>query len=199
MGLGDMQRLVHAFLDCNRGHDDHELGESESPVQFEGGPEIDVGLSRSSFHLYGEVAGLQVLRRWQPVANLDAAQVLENPVIVQGQPVASSRHGLLQAGPARQVGVASVTRHRRDREFGPVDLLAPENAAHRVDCGMLVLQVGLEVQLHFRIPIHAMILPPTSASFMPSMRTSPESRLISRLSGPSAPTSWSRINGRFVE
>ena len=35
--------------------DDHELGESEPPIQLANGPEVDVGLSGARLHLDGEV------------------------------------------------------------------------------------------------------------------------------------------------
>jgi hypothetical protein len=54
--LGDLERLVDAFLDGDRRHHDHELGEAEALVQLEDRPQVDVGLARAGLHLHGEVS-----------------------------------------------------------------------------------------------------------------------------------------------
>ena len=44
MLLGDLERLVDAFLDRDRGDDDDELGEAIELVQLEDRPQVDIGL-----------------------------------------------------------------------------------------------------------------------------------------------------------
>ena len=52
----DLQRLIDAFLDGDRGNDNHKLGEAVSLVQLEHGAKIDIGLARARFHFNGEIA-----------------------------------------------------------------------------------------------------------------------------------------------
>ena len=50
-------------------------------IQFQNGPQVDVGLARARFHLDGEVAGDQFRGGRQSVAKLDRVQVLRDIVI----------------------------------------------------------------------------------------------------------------------
>ena len=137
--VGELERLVHSLLDRHRRHHDHELGETVALVQLEDRAQVDVGLPGPGFHLDGEVAGLQVPRRWHAVAELDGPQILEHLVIQQGQPVADAESRFLECQVARIPG---------DRELGSAHLLAAEQIAdglHRLE---LEVQVGLETELH---------------------------------------------------
>jgi hypothetical protein len=62
MLTGDLQRLVHAFLDRHGGHDHHELGESIALVQLKHATQVNVGLPGPRFHLDREIERLLVLQ-----------------------------------------------------------------------------------------------------------------------------------------
>ena len=146
--LGDLERLVDALLDGDRGHHDHELGEAVAPVQLENRAQVDVGLAGAGLHLDGEVAGGERSGWRQAVADLDVVQVLQQLVVEQGQPVADAEVVLRKAEGhlAASCGIA------RDRELGAADLLPAEQVADRLDGLELVVEVGLEVQLHGLAP-----------------------------------------------
>src|SRR6266496_5676752 len=55
--LGNLEGLIDAFLDGDRGNDDDELRKAVAPVQLEDRAQIDVGFARARLHLYREVAG----------------------------------------------------------------------------------------------------------------------------------------------
>ena len=56
MFLGDLQRLVHPFLDGHRRDHNDELGEAEPFVQFKDRAQIDIGLASAGLHFDGEIA-----------------------------------------------------------------------------------------------------------------------------------------------
>ncbi|MCY1181597.1 hypothetical protein D9M73_221100 [compost metagenome] len=56
MIFGNLQGLVDAFLDRNRGNDNDELGKTVAFIQLKDAAQINVGLSRSSLHFDGKVA-----------------------------------------------------------------------------------------------------------------------------------------------
>ena len=141
--FGDLERLVNAFLDRNgRNHDD-ELGEAIAAVQLEDGAQIHVGLARAGFHLHRKIARGQRGRRPQAVANLDVAEIGQEFVIQQLQAVADAQVTLRKS--------QSLLRSRRiagDSKLGAADFLPTKQVAHRLDGGVLVVQVGLKVKFH---------------------------------------------------
>ncbi|MNG39807.1 hypothetical protein D3C84_1280840 [compost metagenome] len=56
MIFGDLQGLVDALLDRNRGHDNNELGKAVALIQLKDAAQIYVGLSRTGLHFDGKVA-----------------------------------------------------------------------------------------------------------------------------------------------
>ena len=141
--LGDLQRLVDAFLDGHRRHHDDELGEAVALVQLEDRAQVDVGLAGAGLHLNREVAGRQRAGRRQAVAQLHAAQVVQQLLIHQGQAVAQALVGVGHA--QRQLLVGQL---HSDSELGAADLLATEQVADRLDGLKLVVQVGFKVEFH---------------------------------------------------
>ena len=142
-----LERLVDAFLDRDRRHDDDELGKSVALVQLEDRAQIDVGLAGSRLHLHGEVAGIQRLGRGQSVAKLDLGQICENLVVEQRQPVADAEIVLREGQPLLRV--QSIPGNR---ELRAADLLATEQVADSVHRLQLEVEVGLETELqHGRI------------------------------------------------
>ena len=91
MLLGDLKRLVNAFLDRHRGDDDDELGKAVPPVQLEDGAQVNVGLAGAGLHLHGKIARGQRSRRTQAIAELDVAQVGQDFIVQQVQAVADAQ------------------------------------------------------------------------------------------------------------
>mmetsp|Transcript_67286 Transcript_67286/g.186051 ORF Transcript_67286/g.186051 Transcript_67286/m.186051 type:complete len:317 (-) Transcript_67286:1277-2227(-) len=148
---GDLQRLVHALLDRDRRHHDHELGEAITTVQLEHRAQVHVGLAGACFHLHREV-GRQLRGRRHAVAKLHAAQVAFDLVVQQRQPVADAplfggQHAFQRALGGGRVAASPGGAHRHC-ELGAADLLPTEQVTHRLDGGLLIRQVGLEVQSH---------------------------------------------------
>ena len=142
--LGDLKGLVDSLLDGDRRHDDDELGETVALVQLKNCPQVDVGFAGSSFHLNGEVACCQRIGGSQPVAELDVVQVPQQFVVQQLQAVADAECRFRQGQPALYPCFNMVG----DREVGPAGFLSPEQVDDRLNGGVLIVQVGLEVQLH---------------------------------------------------
>ena len=119
-----VQRCVEAFLDRDRRHDDHVLGEAIALVELEDGAQVNIGLAGAGLHLHGEIAGRERRRRRQTVAELDGVQVRQQLIVQQCQPITDAevvfKQGHLPTG-----GVA------RDSEFRPAGLLAVEKTADR--------------------------------------------------------------------
>jgi len=154
--LGNLQGLVHAFLDRHGGDHNHELRESITLVQLEDRTQVDVSLAGAGLHFHGEVAGGERARWRQAVAELDIVEILEKLVIEQRQPVADAEVGfghaqgqLLRGSTRKQIA----GRQRRrgphgNREFRAADLLAAEQVADSLDGLKLVIEVGFEMKLH---------------------------------------------------
>ena len=91
MILGDLERLVDAFLDGDGGHDDDELGESVPFVQLEDRSQVDIRLARARFHLHREITGGQRVGRRHTVTELEVLQVFEDILVEQGQAIADTK------------------------------------------------------------------------------------------------------------
>ncbi len=143
MVLGDLERLIHALFDRDRRYHNHKLGEAVAAIQLEDGPQVHVGLARAGLHLHREVARGQRSRGSQPVAQLNVAEVRQNLIVQQVQAVADAQVVL-----AKSEGVLGRRRIAGDGELSPAGLLAAKQVAHRLDGGVLVVQVGFKVQLH---------------------------------------------------
>ena len=101
--------------------------EAVALVQLEDRAQVDVGLAGAGLHLHREVARRQRAGRRQAVAQLDAAQVVQQLVIHQGQAVAQALVGVGHA--QRQLLVGQL---HGDGELGAADLLAREQVADRL-------------------------------------------------------------------
>ena len=158
MILRDLERLVDAFLDRDRRHDDHELGEAVELVQLKDRAQVDVGFARAGLHLDREVAGRQRRGRRQAIAELNILQVGDDLVIQKGQPVADAEFALdeaklpLHAEEAAEIeaGLSCPVDHRTARhgELGAVDLLPAKQVGDGFNGELLVIEIGLEVQFH---------------------------------------------------
>ena len=143
MLLRDLERLVDAFLDRHRRHDDHELGEAVPLVQLEDRAQIDVGLAGAGLHLDREVAGGEradggrPLRSWMALrfsSSSSSSSVRRLPM-----PRSFSQAQAKLRGPtASRVTVNSVRQISWPRKRSQTASIACE----------LVVEIGLEVQFH---------------------------------------------------
>ena len=143
MVLGDLQGLVDPLLDGHGGHHDDELGEPVPAVQLEDRSQVDVGFARTGLHLYAEVPGGQGLGGPETVLELDVIQVGVDLVIqeLEAIPHTQSRIQALQ-------GLHAKPGFLGYGELGAANLLALEEGADGLDGGVLVVQVGFEMELH---------------------------------------------------
>jgi hypothetical protein len=133
--------VIDALLDRHRGHHDDELGEAVALVQLEDGAQIDVGLARAGLHLHGEVPGRERGRGGEAVAELNGVQVGQQLIGQQGQPVADAEIVFKQCH-------LPPGAFPRDGELRPAGLLSVEQSTDCFDGLELVVEVGLEVELH---------------------------------------------------
>ena len=87
MVFRDLEGLVDAFLDRDRGDDDHELSEAVKLVQLEHRSQVDIGFARARLHFDREVAGGQRGRWCEPIAKLNILEIGDDLIIEQRQPV----------------------------------------------------------------------------------------------------------------